>query len=221
MFTGLIECMGKVSHIAFKGDVRRIDIEAPLIAPALRCGDSVSVSGVCCSIASCGGCGFAFEIMPETRNRTTLGYLKDGAFVNLERAMSLDSRLDGHIVSGHIDGLGVVQSIVRGTNTAKYFFSASSEILRGIVKKGSVAIDGVSLTAIDADSEVFSVGLIPTTLAATTISLLKTGDAVNIETDVIGKYVLRFLELRFRGEDANQEMRNSLTWDKLAKYGWT
>lgn len=221
MFTGLVECIGRVSAVAAAGDVRRIDIEAPLIAPELRRGDSVSVSGVCCTVVSCGGRGFAFEIMPETRGRTTLGDLISGAPVNLERAMRLGSRLDGHIVSGHIDGLGIVRSAERGADTAEYFFSAPPEILRGIVKKGSVAIDGVSLTVIDADCEFFSVGLIPATLAATTMSRLKAGDAVNIETDVIGKYVLRFLESKFSGEDAPREMRNSLTWDKLAEYGWT
>ena len=135
--------------------------------------------------------------------------------------MRLDSRLDGHIVAGHIDGTASVSRIEIQPNTRKYFFTASSELISGIVPKGSVAIDGVSLTVIDANEENFSVGIIPTTLADTTLSSLKIGDEVNIETDMIGKYITKFLETRFSAKNDTKEMKKSLTWDKLVEYGWS
>ena len=220
MFTGLIETVGTVSAIHPKGDVWQIDIEAPKIAGELRIGDSVSISGACSTVIRFDSRSFSVEIMEETRRRTKLGTLKSGSRVNLERAMMLDSRLDGHIVSGHIDGLADVRKIEIGPQTRKYFFRADPEILSGIVPKGSVAVDGISLTVIDVDAETFSVGIIPTTISDTTLSELKEGDAVNIETDMIGKYITKFLNTRFSGAQGGEEMKNSLTWDKLVKYGW-
>ena len=220
MFTGLIETIGTVSAIHPKGDIWQIDIEAPKIAGELRIGDSVSISGACSTVIRFDSRSFSVEIMEETRRRTKLGTLKSGSRVNLERAMMLDSRLDGHIVSGHIDGLADVRKIEIGPKTRKYFFRADPEILSGIVPKGSVAVDGISLTVIDVDAETFSVGIIPTTISDTTLSELKEGDAVNIETDMIGKYITKFLNTRFSGAQGGEEMKNSLTWDKLVKYGW-
>lgn len=158
-------------------------------------------------------------MMEETRKRTRLGSLKPGARVNLERAMKLDARLDGHLVAGHVDGLAELTKIEAQPRTRKYYFKAPAEILSGIVEKGSVCLDGVSLTVIDAASGFFSVGVIPTTLADTTLAELKIGDSVNVETDMIGKYVLKFLNEKFSGNDKS-EMKNSLTWDKLVEYGW-
>lgn len=220
MFTGLIEAIGTVSAIHPRNDVWRLDIEAPTISKELRMGDSVAVSGACSTVVSFDSRSFGIEIMEETRKKTKLGALSVGSHVNLERAMRLDSRLDGHIVSGHIDGLAEVLKTEIYPETRKYFFKAPPELLSGIVSKGSVAIDGISLTVIDVDEEMFSVGIIPTTISETTLSELKAGDPVNIETDVLGKYISKFLESRFSGARENTEMKNSLTWDKLVKYGW-
>lgn len=220
MFTGLIEAIGTVSAIHPRNDVWRLDIEAPTISKELRMGDSVAVSGACSTVVSFDSRSFGIEIMEETRKKTKLGALSVGSHVNLERAMRLDSRLDGHIVSGHIDGLAEVLKTEIYPETRKYFFKAPPELLSGIVSKGSVAIDGISLTVIDVDEEIFSVGIIPTTISETTLSELKAGDPVNIETDVLGKYISKFLESRFSGARENTEMKNSLTWDKLVKYGW-
>ena len=220
MFTGLIETIGKVSAIHPRGDVWQLDIEAPKIAGELRIGDSVSISGACSTVVRSDNRSFSIEIMEETRNKTKLGDLKNGSRVNLERAMRLDSRLDGHIVSGHIDGLAKVDKIETYPETMKYFFNAGPDILSGIVHKGSVAIDGISLTVIDVTTDTFSVGIIPTTISETTLSELREGDAVNIETDILGKYITKFLNTRFSEADEGGEMKSSLTWDKLVKYGW-
>ena len=220
MFTGLIETIGKVSAIHPRGDVWQLDIEAPKIAGELRIGDSVSISGACSTVVRSDNRSFSIEIMEETRNKTKLGDLKNGSRVNLERAMRLDSRLDGHIVSGHIDGLAKVDKIETYPETMIYFFNAGPDILSGIVHKGSVAIDGISLTVIDVTTDTFSVGIIPTTISETTLSELREGDAVNIETDILGKYITKFLNTRFSDADNGGEMKSSLTWDKLVKYGW-
>ncbi|MDO9544668.1 MAG: riboflavin synthase [Synergistaceae bacterium] len=220
MFTGLIETIGKVSAIHPRGDVWQLDIEAPKIAGELRIGDSVSISGACSTVVRSDNRSFSIEIMEETRNKTKLGDLKNGSRVNLERAMRLDSRLDGHIVSGHIDGLAKVDKIETYPETMKYLFNAGPDILSGIVHKGSVAIDGISLTVIDVTTDTFSVGIIPTTISETTLSELREGDAVNIETDILGKYITKFLNTRFSDADNGGEMKSSLTWDKLVKYGW-
>lgn len=220
LFTGLIETVGSVRAVRRMDDVWQIDISAPDIAVSLRLGDSVAISGACCTVVRKDSEGFSVEIMEETREKTKLGHLKNGAHVNLERAMRLDSRLDGHLVAGHVDGIAQVVKIDADRVTRKYFFSAPPEILRGIVPKGSVAVDGISLTVIDADDEIFSVGIIPATLSNTSIDEIRVGDDVNIETDMIGKYVQRFLDARFSCDGNVSEMKNSLTWDKLVQYGW-
>jgi riboflavin synthase len=220
MFTGLIEEVGAIASVDPKGDVWQLDITAPGMSGELKVGDSVSVSGSCSTVTRCGSTSFAVEIMEETRLKTKLGKLKKGARVNLERAMRLDSRLDGHLVSGHIDGLAKVLSIEAYPNTRKYFFSADAEILSMIVPKGSVTVDGISLTVIDAGSDRFSVGIIPTTLSDTTLSELRVGDEVNIETDIIGKYITKFLRARFSGDEEDPGAKDPLTWGKLAEYGW-
>ena len=220
MFTGLIETIGTVISLQPKGDVWLLSVAAPVISQELRLGDSVSISGACSTVVKCDAASFSVEIMEETRKRTKLGSLSIGAKVNLERAMRLDSRLDGHLVAGHVDGLAEVAKIEPQPRTRKYYFTAAPEILSGIVEKGSVCVDGVSLTVIDSGGGLFSVGVIPTTLADTTITSLKVGDKVNIETDMIGKYIMSFMKARFSDGGEPQEMKNSLTWDKLVKYGW-
>jgi len=217
MFTGLIETIGTVQSVRHQSDIWRIEISAPLFSAELHLGDSVSVAGACQTIVSCEKTTFCVETMEETLNRTNFSTFTKGTHVNLERAMRLDARVDGHLVAGHVDGTAKVQKIEQYKNTKKYFFSTSSDIITGIVEKGSVAVDGVSLTVIDVSNNTFSVELIPTTIAETTISLLKIRDTVNIETDIVGKYIMKLMQTRFSGKDAKAK----LTLDKLAKYGWS
>lgn len=220
MFTGLIETIGTVAAVTPAGEVVELTIQAPAIASGLRLGDSVALSGACNTVTFFDANSFRVQMMPETQARTKLGRLRIGSSVNLERAMRLDSRLDGHLVAGHVDGMANVSRIESLDKTKKIYFTAPEEILAGIVAKGSVTVDGVSLTVIDAERDFFSVGVIPTTLAETTLGELKAGDAVNIETDMIGKYIKKFLEAAFSEKNGGGKVKNSLTWDKLTEYGW-
>lgn len=220
MFTGLIETIGTVAAVTPAGEVVELTIQAPAIASGLRLGDSVALSGACNTVTFFDANSFRVQMMPETQARTKLGRLRIGSSVNLERAMRLDSRLDGHLVAGHVDGMANVSRIESLDKTKKIYFTAPEEILAGIVVKGSVTVDGVSLTVIDAERDFFSVGVIPTTLAETTLGELKAGDAVNIETDMIGKYIKKFLEAAFSEKNGGGKVKNSLTWDKLTEYGW-
>ncbi|WP_302806465.1 riboflavin synthase [Cloacibacillus porcorum] len=220
MFTGLIETIGTVVSIMPSGEVVELTVQAPAIASELRLGDSISLSGACNTVTFFDANSFKVQMMPETQARTKLGRLKTGSPVNLERAMRLDSRLDGHLVAGHVDGMASVSKIESLDKTKKIYFSAPEEILAGIVEKGSVTIDGVSLTVVDAERDFFSVGVIPTTLAETTLKDLKAGDVVNIETDMIGKYIKKFMEAAFCEKNGGEKVKNSLTWDKLTEYGW-
>lgn len=219
MFTGLVETVGKIKSVKQNADTWLIDISAPEIAPELKKGDSVAVSGACLTVTDFNTAGFCAEMMEETKQRTKLGALKSGDLVNLERAMAAGSRFDGHIVSGHVDGVGRVSKIENSGRTKKVFFAANADIISGIVSKGSVAVDGVSLTVIDVSDNEFSVGLIPETLAQTSLSALEQGSIVNLETDVIGKYVAKFLEKRF-GQDSGEKPKEIITWQKLADNGW-
>ena len=220
MFTGLIETVGTVVTITPLGDVTELSIYAPSIAPELRRGDSVAISGACQTVTFMDASSFTVQMMPETLVRTKLGALRSGARVNLERAMRLDTRVDGDLVAGHVDGVAEVSKIEALNDTRKIYFTADEHLLSGIVEKGSVTVDGVSLTVIDAETEFFSVGVIPTTLADTTIGSLRSGDRVNIETDMIGKYVKKFVEAALGEKKDGRKMKNSLTWDKLSEYGW-
>lgn len=220
MFTGLIETVGTIANIRENGDVTELSIQAPAVAPELKLGDSVAISGACTTVTSLGANSFCVEIMPETRKRTKLDAIRVGTWVNVERAMRLGDRIDGHLVAGHVDGVGSVLKVEQLGQTRKIYFSASCDILDGIVEKGSVTIDGVSLTVIDAEDGFFSVGVIPATIAATTVGGLKPGDGVNIEVDMMGKYIKKYVESCLKKENPGGEVKNSLTWDKLSEYGW-
>lgn len=220
MFTGLVEAIGVVSNISRLDEVIQLEISAPKISGELKYGDSVSVSGACLTVIKNGSDRFTVEMMQETARVTKFSGIRTGSRLNLERALRLDSRLDGHLVAGHVDGIAEVLDIEIYGRTRKYIFTAGEALLRGMLPKGSVAVDGVSLTLIEAGGSSFSVGIIPTTVSDTTIADLQRGDAVNIETDVIGKYVLKLLDPEFRSKAPEQEMKDSLTWDKLAEYGW-
>lgn len=229
MFTGLIETTGRVKSLKKTGEVYTLSLEAQEIAEFI--GQSISVSGACLTVTalSQNGKNFDVEIMPETFfNRTWFkDYLKPGLKVNLERALKLKDRLDGHLVLGHVDGTAVLKNITGEGSTKKAFFETSQDILRGIVSKGSVAIDGVSLTVIDVDDKnsLFSVGLIPTTLKNCTLRDLKTGMKVNIETDILGKFVERLLfsnKINNKNNKNDKDNKNNkkISFEELIELGY-
>ena len=191
MFTGLIETIGTVRSFSRRGTYYTLTVESG-ISGELVIGQSVSVSGACLTVTRNNPSTFDVEMMQETFSRTWFGRgLRPGVRVNLERAMRLTDRLDGHLVLGHVDGVATLREI-HGTDTKEaVFVPENRELLRGIVEKGSVAVDGISLTVIDAGNESFSVGIIPATLEATTLGGVMAGGVVNLETDILGKYVAR------------------------------
>ena len=193
MFTGIIEEMGKILRIERAGTSAKIQIQAKKVLEGTKVGDSIAVNGVCLTVTALGSRDFTADVMPETLSRSSLGQLKCGGSANLERAMAADGRFGGHIVSGHIDGTGAIEKITREGNAVRYLIAASPDILRGVVEKGSIAIDGISLTVTTVQTEHFEVSVIPHTLSQTTLEQKKQGAIVNLENDVIGKYVERLL----------------------------
>jgi len=189
MFTGIIEEKGFIKSIRAGGRSSRMVISAAKILEDLKIGDSINTDGVCLTVTEFSSSTFTVDVMPETMLRSTFRKLKPGSKVNLERALRLSDRLGGHIVSGHIDGTGRLEKIRKDENAIWLSIIAEEPILRYIVEKGSVAIDGISLTVAKVDRHAFEVSVIPYTQVETTILAKKTGDAVNIECDIIGKYV--------------------------------
>jgi riboflavin synthase len=197
VFTGIVEEVGSVRAVARKGDVTRLDIAARVAREGSEVGASVAVSGVCLTVVELAPEGFAFEIGPETLTRTSLGALRPGGTVNLERPLRFGGALGGHLVLGHVDGTGTVEAITRVESTARVRIAFRDRGLAPLlIPQGSVAVDGVSLTVASLDEAAFEVMLIPHTLAVTTLGRLTAGQAVNIETDVIGKYVQRSLAVK-------------------------
>ncbi|MCX7842917.1 MAG: riboflavin synthase [Clostridia bacterium] len=196
MFTGIIEEIGTVAAINNGGGRVGLKISCKKILEDIRVGDSIAVDGVCLTVISFGNGWFLAEVMPETIRRTGLSYLSTGSAVNLERALKLSDRLGGHIVSGHIDGTGTIVRIVEEGNALWVFIRAKDEIMKYIIKKGSVAVDGISLTVAAKDGDVFGVSLIPHTTEASALGTKKEGAAVNIECDMIGKYVEALLKIK-------------------------
>ena len=194
MFTGIVEHVGRVVGVEPVGEVVRLVIDAGPVADGVRIGDSVAVSGGCLTVTVAEGEQLHFEAVHETMDRTSLGALRPGSKVNLERALRADGRLDGHIVQGHVDGVGRVRELVRGGDGVRLYVDCDAELADALVEKGSVAIDGVSLTVVGVTDTGFDVALIPHTLEVTTLGLRRPGDPVNLEADVLGKYVKRYLE---------------------------
>jgi riboflavin synthase len=200
VFTGIVEEVGNVRAVARKGDVTRLDVGAELTLEGSSVGASIAVNGVCLTVVEVGTDGMAFEMGPETLARTSLGALRTGAAVNLERPLRLGAALGGHLVLGHVDSTGTVEAVTRVESTARVRVAFGDRALGSLlIPQGSVAVDGVSLTVALLDDGAFEVMLIPHTLAATTLGRVAVGQAVNIETDVIGKYVQRSLALRGAG----------------------
>ena len=194
MFTGIIEERGEVLALDREGDLARLTVRGPLVASAAAVGDSIAVNGTCLTVIGLTSDGFSADVMGETLHRSSLGDLKPGSPVNLERAVRADGRLDGHIVQGHIDGTGVIIGIRPEPDWHVVRIEIPEELNFYIVKKGSIAVDGVSLTVSDLGSPGrFEVSLIPETLERTTLGRARVGDRVNIEVDVIAKYVERLL----------------------------
>ncbi len=194
MFTGLVEEVGTLKSVKRGGGSCVLTVECSRVLEGSRVGDSIAVNGVCLTVTSMGGAYFTADAMPETLDRSSLGKLPAGSPVNLERAMPADGRFGGHIVSGHIDGMGTVMSITPDENAVWYRIGAEPKLLRYIVEKGSITVDGISLTVADTDSESFSVSIIPHTQKETSLRSLRSGSAVNLETDIIGKYVEKLMQ---------------------------
>lgn len=213
MFTGIIEEVGRVRQIG--GGV--LSIDAQRVLEDVQLGDSICVNGICLTVTSFDARHFTADVMPETIRRTSLAELKKGSPVNLERALTLSSRLGGHIVSGHIDGTGEVLSLKQEGNAVLLQIAADDALLRGIVEKGSVALDGISLTVAAVGAQDFTVSLIPHTLQSTNLHTKKKGSRVNIETDIIGKYVERLLMEERKAKEAPASI---ITREFLSSYGY-
>ena len=193
MFTGIVEEIGTVVRLDRGDGDARLTLQGAVVTEGTRLGDSIAVDGVCLTVAELDGDTFVVDVMPETLGRSTLGSLAAGAPVNLERAVRADGRLDGHLVQGHVDGVGRLVSRTPGPRWDDLVIECPPELTRYVAEKGSVADSGVSLTVTRAGDADLGVSLIPTTLEATTLGRLKPGDPVNLEVDVIAKYVERLL----------------------------
>lgn len=193
MFTGIIEETGIVRHLSLHGNSGSIQIGAALVLAGTKPGDSIAVNGVCLTVTAMDAKGFAADVMAETLRRSNLGQLKTGDPVNLERAMPAEGRFGGHIVSGHIDGTGTIAAMENEGNATWVYIHTSPEILALIVEKGSVAIDGISLTVAKVEDDEFAVSIIPHTSSHTALLKKRAGDVVNLENDIVGKYVQRLM----------------------------
>ncbi len=213
MFTGIIEEVGHVKSLHRGAKSFTLEVEAEKVLEGTVVGDSIATNGVCLTVTSLTGHGFTADVMPETVSRTALGELVSGSPVNLERALSLQTRLGGHIVSGHIDGTGRIADRRQDDTALWLTIECDSKLLRYIIEKGSVTLQGVSLTVARVDARSFAVSLIPHTQAATTLHQAKVGDLVNIENDIIAKYVEKLLG---KGPDNGSDLL-----DKMAKYGFS
>lgn len=196
MFTGIVEELGTVVAIEPLADSARIRIEGPLVTSDAVHGASIAVNGVCLTVVEFGEGQFTADVMNETLKRSSLGQLNQGSRVNLERPVTLDARLGGHLVQGHVDGTGHIVSRTPSENWELVRVSLPDELGRYVVEKGSITVDGVSLTVVDAERDSFTVSLIPTTLELTTLGHKTVGDPVNLEVDVVAKYVERMMQWR-------------------------
>nr|WP_223185089.1 riboflavin synthase [Streptomyces sp. CBMA152] len=196
VFTGIVEELGEVTAVEKLGDSSRFRLRGPVVTEGAGHGDSIAVNGVCLTVVEFGDGEFTADVMEETLKRSSLGALEVGSRVNLERPMAVGGRLGGHIVQGHVDGTGTIVSRTPSENWEIVKVSLPSELTRYVVEKGSITVDGVSLTVVDAGPDYFTISLIPTTLALTTLGLKQPGDPVNLEVDVIAKYVERLLGAR-------------------------
>ena len=218
MFTGLVEELGKIKSITKGTKSARLTIEGQVVLQDVKLGDSIAVNGTCLTVVEYTQRSFTADVMPETVRSTVLAELKPGDVVNLERTLRLGDRLGGHIVSGHVDGVGVIRSKERSDNAIVVTIEAPPEVMRYIIAKGSIAIDGTSLTIVDYGTDWFSVSLIPHTASLTTVGLKETGSKVNLEVDVLGKYVAKLLGLQ--NGDEKKQASSGLTMEFLQQHGF-
>ena len=213
MFTGLVEEIGRVRQVRRQGNFQRLTIDAARILDDLQIGDSVDIAGACQTVVDLDGSGFAVESVEETLRRTTLGELRVGDAVNLERALRAGDRLGGHLVQGHVDGVGRISGLAQGSGSWELSVEPASGLERYIASKGSITVDGISLTVVEADDRHFTVAVIPHTFEHTTLAERRVGDRVNLEVDVIARYVDRLLS---GGESA----AGGLTLDQMRNMGY-
>ncbi|MCI9593770.1 MAG: riboflavin synthase [Lachnospiraceae bacterium] len=218
MFTGIIEELGIIRQVELRGNSGRIGVKAKRVLEGTKIGDSIAVDGICLTVTSLLPDGFLADVMAETFRRSGLGRKGAGETVNLERAMAADGRFGGHLVSGHIDGTGVIREYRREENAVWVTIETGQEILRLIVEKGSIAIDGISLTVAKVEEGRFGVSVIPHTGEETTLLRKKAGDVVNLENDIVGKYVERLFKAEMVGK-TEEEKGSGLTIEMLAEYG--
>ena len=230
MFTGLIAALGTVERLAEGSTSCRLTVRAPQLLSGVKIGDSIAVNGVCLTVVHLRGDTFTADVMPETVRRTTLHLLQPGDRVNLEKALRPTDGLDGHIVQGHVEGVGTIQQIISEGNARVYRIQAPGELLRYIVEKGSIAVDGISLTVTETDDSGFGVSLIPHTAKMTTLGYKSAGDAVNLETDILARYVEKMLGMDKKGNGfsdrhkpgvaENENSEPELTEEFLLKHGF-
>ena len=229
MFTGLIAALGTVERLAEGSTNCRLTVRAPQLLSGVKIGDSIAVNGVCLTVVHLRGDTFTADVMPETVRRTTLHLLQPGDRVNLEKALRPTDGLDGHIVQGHVEGVGTIQQIISEGNARVYRIQAPGELLRYIVEKGSIAVDGISLTVTETDDSGFGVSLIPHTAKMTTLGYKSAGDAVNLETDILARYVEKMLGMdkkekgftgRHKGAAENNNSEPELTEAFLLRHGF-
>ena len=219
MFTGIIEETGTVRNISLSGSSGHIQVGASVVLEGTNVGDSIAVNGVCLTVTSIDGKSFTADVMAETLRRSNLGQLRGGDLVNLERAMPAEGRFGGHIVSGHIDGTGTIAGMEKEGNATWVRIRTAAALLALIVEKGSIAIDGISLTVAQVGAEDFAVSIIPHTSANTTLLRKRIGDTVNLENDIVGKYVQRLVG-QAQPQPQQQPHRSRITEEFLRENGF-
>lgn len=227
MFTGIVEELGRIVRVPSPGRAGQLEIAATRVLTGTNVGDSIAVNGVCLTATTVSAAGFTADVMPQTLAHSNLGALRAGSPVNLERAMAADGRFGGHIVSGHIDGTGLITSTRRDDVAVWYDIEAPEAITRYVVEKGSIAIDGVSLTVARVSENGFSISMIPHTADVTALGRKRAGDIVNLECDIIGKYVEKLLSsgraspvTKPHTSDCASKAQSTLTTDFLASNGF-
>lgn len=218
MFTGIVEELGIVRTLRLLPESGQLTLEGSKVLNGTQIGDSIAVNGVCLTVIRKNDREFTVDVMAETLAKTNLAELKGGSRVNLERALQLQSRLGGHLVSGHVDGVGQIRRITPWGIAQLYEISAPPSLLSTMLPKGSIAIDGISLTLIDVETDFFTVSLIPHTFKETTLGLKGIGERVNLETDLIGKYVARFMGLN--SNTSSNQTKQNLSLGFLAEHGF-
>ncbi|MBO5759961.1 MAG: riboflavin synthase [Lentisphaeria bacterium] len=219
MFTGLIQCTGDFSGKNMTGKAGKLFIRSHKLFHDLKPGESIAVNGTCLTLEEFSGDMLSFHVLKETFDKTSLGELVSGSIVNLERALAANDRLGGHIVSGHVDGTGKILSLGKQGDDTVLEISAEKEILMYIVSKGSIAVDGISLTVASVKESSFTICIIPTTWNETNLKAKKSGDSVNLETDMLGKYVYSFL-MRLNNKNCSENKESSITLESLEKAGF-